>query len=152
MFAIFIRTVDLSESLLLFFTFSVIRLSLGMSVVDLGSEKMIADLRESMEAEIRNAINDALKDVLSGKTFEMKTIPLMTDKVLFDAFSREVETTVSATADNLAQRLDRVLSDKLESLRAAVNRSNNHSSQVAEKLRILQSKIAQLEAELKQYN
>ena len=117
-----------------------------MTSLDNATDKLITDLRSSMVDEIRRMVNDSLKDVLAGKSHELKAMSVKTDKVLFDTFSREVETTVGSAADELTQRLERVLSTKIEALRSAASRANNHAAVVSEKLRVLQSKISQLES------
>jgi hypothetical protein len=117
-----------------------------MAGIGANNARVISELRESMMTEIRRAVNESLTELVNGKSHELKTMGLKADKVLFDSFSREIESSVSIAADELTQRLERVLSAKLDAIRGATSRASGHNAAVNEKLRILQAKITQLES------
>lgn len=105
------------------------------------AHETLFDFRDELKQEIEHLIGSSMKDILQSRGLELRSLPLKTERVVYDVLAREIEGSLIPAVDTLVQKLDHRLLENIS--QSGFDKSH---SALVEKLRVLKGRLEQLES------
>jgi hypothetical protein len=111
---------------------------------DIEADLLFCSLRERIYSKIEDVLTYNIKNLASHKIQENKSLQPRVEKLIYEVALREIESSLTLVADDLAQKIDAGVSERVRKLESELS-SVPANDVLLEKLEILESKLSKLE-------
>ena len=111
---------------------------------EIDADLLLTSLRERIRGEIDSVLANNMKNLGSQKIQESKSLMPKVEKLIYETTLREIESSLVVIADELAQKTDRTVSERVRKLESEMSSAQVNEA-LLDKLQILESKLSMLE-------